>query len=383
MNRPSTARFYADLSTHRLSLSRLLDDRKLFEEVPADWHVVVTDIKNSTRAFQEGRHEEVNLIATGGIIAVLNLARKAGIEIPFFFGGDGATFIVPPVLQSSSLRALGVHRSNIRDAFDLELRVGSVAVADLAAATHRMQIARLVVTERYSIPILLGDGLSEAERIVKTNDPDIEIAPGDQAVLDLEGMECRWDRVRPEVSSHEVVCLVVTAEKEHAQAPVFKQVVDVIDEIYGSPELRNPISTRRLQLTGRKLALEMKARTGRSNIWYLVRNWVITQYGKLFYLDSEAGRDYVESLVTLTDTLVIDGRINTVIAGSTEQRSRLEKRLEALENEGLIQFGLFVSRESVMSCYVSDRKEKHIHFVDGSDGGYTMAAAMWKRKRQL
>ena len=52
-----------------------------------------------------------------------------------------------------------------------------------------------------------------------------------------------------------------------------------------------------------------------------------------------------------------------------------------MERDRLLTYGLFVSRESVMSCYVRDRRDEHIHFVDGADGGYTMAATMWKRKQ--
>ncbi|MFT5165733.1 MAG: hypothetical protein ACI8P3_000961, partial [Saprospiraceae bacterium] len=39
-----------------------------------------------------------------------------------------------------------------------------------------------------------------------------------------------------------------------------------------------------------------------------------------------------------------------------------------------------VSQESVMSCYVRNRDDQHIHFVDGSQGGYTQAAIMLKKK---
>ncbi|WP_338034474.1 DUF3095 family protein [Lacinutrix algicola] len=35
---------------------------------------------------------------------------------------------------------------------------------------------------------------------------------------------------------------------------------------------------------------------------------------------------------------------------------------------------------SIMSCYFEDREEKHIHFVDGTEGGYTSAAIMLKEK---
>ena len=36
-----------------------------------------------------------------------------------------------------------------------------------------------------------------------------------------------------------------------------------------------------------------------------------------------------------------------------------------------------------MSCYVRNMNENHIHFVDGSEGGYTKAAGMLKRKFAL
>ncbi|MFT5385627.1 MAG: hypothetical protein ACI81W_003035, partial [Saprospiraceae bacterium] len=62
------------------------------------------------------------------------------------------------------------------------------------------------------------------------------------------------------------------------------------------------------------------------------------------------------------------------------QRVSLTNELEQLEKEGDLYFGLHVSQESVMSCYVRNRDDQHIHFVDGSQGGYTQAAIMLKKK---
>jgi hypothetical protein len=95
MTLPS-ANFYSDLPVHRVTLSELLGDEARFVQVPADWNVVITDIRNSTIAHGAGRHEAITLIATGSIIATLNLARKKNVAVPFFFGGDGATMLVPP-----------------------------------------------------------------------------------------------------------------------------------------------------------------------------------------------------------------------------------------------------------------------------------------------
>ncbi len=376
-----TTLFFSQLPVHHMPLSALLGREELFVEVPAGWHVVVTDIKNSTQAHREGRHEEVNLIATGSIIATLNLARRADRIVPFFFGGDGATLIVPEPLLQPVLGALRQHRELSRTNFDLELRVGSVSVGALLDAGHALRISRLFVTDYHAIPVLLGSGLAEAERRIKGASEEPAGGSPDDG-LDLSGMECRWDRIEPARADLEVVCLLVTAGAGHPQAPVFRRVIDLIDTTYGPPSARNPVSIDRLRLRGtfHKIGIEMRARLGRFSLLYLLRNWLLTRVGGMFYFTRAAGQRYKERLVEQTDTLVIDGRINTVIAGTARQRTQLEAGLSALELRGEIAYGLFVCRESVMSCYVTDRSDRHIHFVDGSDGGYTLAAKQLKGK---
>jgi hypothetical protein len=87
-------------------------------------------------------------------------------------------------------------------------------------------------------------------------------------------------------------------------------------------------------------------------------------------------------MIEMSDTLVIDGKINTVISGTEAQRRKLQAALSKLEERGEIFYGLYVSRESVMSCYVRDMDDGHIHFVDGGEGGYTKAAGLMKLKLQ-
>jgi len=87
-----TDQFYSDLPLNEVSLNELLANRQFFFPVPDDWHVIITDIKNSTQAVKDGLHQVVNLVATGSIIAALNIARKANSTIPFFFRGRRCHF---------------------------------------------------------------------------------------------------------------------------------------------------------------------------------------------------------------------------------------------------------------------------------------------------
>ena len=56
------------------------------------------------------------------------------------------------------------------------------------------------------------------------------------------------------------------------------------------------------------------------------------------------------------------------------------KYLDQLERDQKIIYGIHVTHASVMSCYVLDRKTKHSHFIDGTEGGYTSASKMFKTK---
>ncbi len=373
--------FYSRLPVNEIPLSDLLTEEHLFYKVPANWYVVITDIKNSTGAVLEGLHEAINLVATGSIVALLNIAFKSNLTVPFFFGGDGASFIIPPALLDTTMQALLQHRENTKNNFNLELRVGYVPVAEIYEQEHAINITKLRTSELFAIPVLLGNGLTYAEKKVKGPDYKFAALPATNAELDLSGMQCRWDRIKPPENYFEVVSLLVIALEGVKQSLAFKKVIDSVDAIYGPPHTRKPISVGKLRLktTLTKLRLEMRARVGGFRLFYLLNIWVRTFIG-YFYFKTKKGKVYLHNLVDMSDTLVIDGRINTVISGTAQQRELLEIALSKMERDGEILYGLYVSKESVMSCYVRNLNAGHVHFVDGAEGGYTKAAGVIKQK---
>ena len=373
--------FYSRLPVNEIPLSDLLTEEHLFYIVPDSWCVVITDIKKSTRAIEEGLHETVNLLATGSIVAVLNIAYKVNLTVPFFFGGDGATFITPPSILTATLQALAVHQENTQKNYGLALRVGSVQVTEIYKENHALKITKLRTSQLFSIPVVLGDGLIYAERLIKSDNYFLDLLRDSSHVLDLTGMECRWDKIKPPQNYDEVVSLIVTTRESEKQASSFKKVIDKLDEIYGTPDRRKPISVPMLKLkaTLEKIGKEMRVKFGGYRPVYLFHKWIATLLGRA-YFRTKPGKRYLVQLVELSDTLVIDGRINTVISGTAQQREQLVAALNELEVQGFINYGLFVSKESIMSCYVRNMNEKHIHFVDGSEGGYTKASVMLKRK---
>jgi hypothetical protein len=162
---------------------------------------------------------------------------------------------------------------------------------------------------------------------------------------------------------------------------VFSKVVALLDDIYGEPRKRQPISVAKLKLntTFNRLNREMRSRMGEIRFFELIRTWLINFYGFIYFLTAH-GKDYLNRLVEMSDTLVIDGKINTVISGNDTQRLKLLRALDILEKEGEIIYGVHISNDAIMSCYVRDLVDGHVHFVDGSEGGYTKAAMMVKAK---
>ncbi|RYG06088.1 MAG: DUF3095 domain-containing protein, partial [Chitinophagaceae bacterium] len=368
----SNPNFYGKLPVDQIRLSKLLLKNSAFSAIPADWHIIITDIKGSTIAVESGLNETVNFIATGSIVAVLNLAFKAKIAVPFFFGGDGATFIVPPILIDLALRKLAVFRKNTLENFNIDLRVGTVPVANVYEDGHTISICKFAVNAYLAIPVVLGNGLMYAENLIKAE--DYALLRDEEAVedLDLNGMQCRWDKIAPPERISEVITLLVTAPKIENQAVAFSKVMACIDEIYGGIEKRQPISVDKLKFntTFSRMKREVKARIGKIKFFELIRDWFVNSFGIIYFLTTN-GKKYLQRLVETSDTLVMDGKINTVICGDEQQRIKLIKTLDQMENSGEIAYGFHISTDSVMSCYVRDLKDDHIHFVDGAGGGYT------------
>jgi hypothetical protein len=378
---PNSNHFYNNLADTDISLAQLMLQKELFKAVPSDWHVIITDIKGSTKAVANGLHETVNLVATGSIVAVLNLAYKANITVPFFFGGDGATFIVPDAIFQPAMQALLTYSENTLDNVGLALRTGAVSVADIYREGQHLLISKNKISTTLTIPVLLGTGLAYAETIIKEENYLFSCERDEDCVPDLNGMQCRWDKINPPEKNNEIVTLLIIAAEGVEQPEAFRKVFLVLDEIYGVPRHRQPISVSKLKLNTSfsRLGSEMKAKIGHISVFKFINTWVTNLYGFIYFRTGK-GLRYLKKLVEMSDTLVIDGRINTVISGTEHQRLQLSKELNLLEKNGFILYGMYVSASAVMSCYVRDLEDGHIHFVDGSEGGYTKAAGMLKTK---
>ena len=104
--------------------------------------------------------------------------------------------------------------------------------------------------------------------------------------LDLNGMQCRWDKIAPPENINEVITLLVMAPKIEHQAKAFSKVIAHIDGIYGDIKKRQSISVDKLKFnsTFDRMRIEMSARIGKIKFFELIRSWFVNSFGPIYFL---------------------------------------------------------------------------------------------------
>jgi hypothetical protein len=376
-----TTNFYDQLpSVDRLA--EIVND-SIYRDVPADWLIAITDVRGSTQAIEEGRYKEVNGIAAASITALLNAAPQ-GMELPFVFGGDGATVVFPAMMRAAAVNALIATQRLARDQFQLDLRIGIVPVAAVLAAGYGVRVARLRFSQNFSQAVFTGGGLSYADRLIK--DPAVQaqyliVDDGEPHEADFSGYECRWSEM-PSASSETLSLIVMATSRSLAQnKQIYRDVILTIESIYGDKDTRNPIDVQkmlpawRLRLFG----VETRIRQRTSSIWARLKLMVWTWGGYfLWRYRDNIWEPYKQVVVDSTDREKFDDVLRMIIAGTQLQRELLTKFLEKRRLAGDLVYGIHVSTHTLMTCLVFDRFGRQVHFVDGSGGGYALAARQMK-----
>ena len=362
-----------------------------FGELPADWHVAFCDVRNSTAAVAAGNYRNVNSIGAAAITAAINAAH--GVDIPFSFEGDGAVICVPPRLLKAIQAALAKTREVARDAFDLDLRIATVPVAEIPKG-FSVRVARYRVSENYVQAVFSGGGIAWIDAAVK--DPATAgryvIAPGSvEPQGSFDGFECRWQDIP---SRHgETVSLMVLAlhhEPERA-AGVYREVIGKVREVYGDEEACHPVSLPQLAMTlsSRLLADEAGIRTaGRSAVgrwlWMMHTRLMVIAGGLLmrFGIRTKATdwSRYRTDLARNTDVRKFSDVYRQILSGTTAQRMALEEWLQERFKRRELLYGLHVADRAHMTCLVFDYSGRHLHFIDGADGGLFLAAKAFKNR---
>ena len=380
----TTVNFYRDLPVLE-SFAQAIETSR-HAQVPGDWWIVVADVIGSTKAIEAGAYKKVNTVGVACIAAVVNVDRT--IEMPFVFGGDGATFTVPGSLLERVIPALREAQRLSRESFDLSLRVGLVQVSSLVGSGLGVRLAKIRLSPNVTQPTFSGDGWEEAERMVKDPVADgvLRVQEGEGPCEgSFEGFECRWQAV-PSFHDHKLALLVAAVSSDaDVNLASYRKVSSKIAQIYGDISSYHPLRAERMRLSfnPRQLSHEWRVRSSRLGLWervkYFARMVLLNLAGAYLFarkMDTKAVRwsHYTDEMVENTDFRKFDGMLRMVMDGTEAQYRDLRAYLEEQRREGRLVYGTHRSREALLTCIVFSYNGNHVHFVDGSDGGYAIAA---------
>jgi len=89
---------------------------------------------------------------------------------------------------------------------------------------------------------------------------------------------------------------------------------------------------------------------------------------------------YKQHVISNSDYRKFDELLRMVISGTLEQRQQLRGFLERFRQDRKIVFGIHPAPNALMTCLISNYDTDHVHFLDGSDGGYALAAKEMKEQ---
>ena len=363
-----------------------------YRPVPDDWALGFADVVGSTRAIAEGRYKAVNFVGAGVIAAVSNALNRR--PFPFIFGGDGASFAASGADAAAARDALARLVPFAKAEFDLDLRVATVPVAEVRAAGRDVRVARFAASEPCVYAMFSGGGLTWFESRAKRGQYALKPAPPD-ARPDLSGLSCRWG-VAPAKHGLVVSLIVaprsVTMSETSGEDPRYPALVEAIVRLAAEAgEAGRPVTLDQLCVgdPGVSIALEASAIRASGVPAFSARLQAAAAYalGYAFHrLKLRAGgfdaQRYAADVAANADFRKFDDSLRMTIDCSPSLADKLEARLASADD--FADWGLYRQKSAQITCFVPSIADRgHVHFVDGAEGGYTMAASAMKARRFL
>ena len=363
-----TTNFYKDLK-HIDDFSKIMENSN-YSKIPKEWFILVTDIKNSTKAIEDGKYKEVNFIAALTIIGIQNINRE--LDFPYIFGGDGASLIIPPILLEASKKVLIEASKKAKESFNLELRVGVISLREIEKRGSFIEIVR-------------GNGLELAEELLKKEYETFKINKDftNDFIPNFDGLECRWENIK--TPKEETISILVRSLNNNSNM-IYQYCFEKIEEIVGSTYDRNPLkSANQLNLSFNPVVLNSEASIFAKNKIFrflIILKLLFQNFLGSILMKYSVGSwsDYKNRIIRTTDTEKFDDMLRMVITTTKKQSLELENYLEKEYQNKTLVYGIHKSDSALMTCLIFERHGKHIHFVDSSNGGYALASKELKNR---
>ena len=356
-----------------------------YAALPGDWCLGVADVVDSTGAIQSGHYKAVNMAGAGVISAVAN--ALGGDLTMFAFGGDGARFAIPAEQKGPAKDALARVAMWAKRDLGLDLRVGILSVAEVRSAGFDVRVAFWKASDNAHYAMFTGGGLEWVEERLKRAEIGIEPSKAHEEP-DLSGLSCQWGPILPK---HGNVVSLIVKQAQGASAAQFSKVARDVVKLLEETGSQNPVKEIGPEVGWPAHSLSLQSRVAYKGAGRVTR-WQRTLFGTtlawlVFKLKLRVGGfdpdRYRREIYENTDFRKFDDGLFMTVDCSDAVISELSEKLEEAGKEGLIQYGLHVQGEALMTCVApSIVSSDHMHFIDGAGGGYALAAQQLKERER-
>lgn len=351
-----------------------------FAAPPADCLAVVTDVIGSTAAVASGRYKDVNLVGAAVIPAII---EGIGLEVPYIFTGDGALLLIPATAKASVETILSgvVHMAEHN--FKLGLRAAIVSLEEMHKQGYTLEIGRLVLIGNKCLAQFRGSMVVALDKHLKS--PEAQLIKADAKAaeqLQLNSLSCRWNE-HPSRNGEILTIVLLPRTGDTLPASEFLALLNEITD--NQLTTLNPVSgslanyqniveaiTSECRLHARLLSKSFLRRLVSIAISVPLFKWGLSKR-------YDWAQAYLKNLHQHSDFHKLDDALRLVIDCTRTQADRVVEHLEHSRKAQRIFYGVHRGKGSQITCYVESLSdEAHVHFVDGTDGGYVAAASQMK-----
>lgn len=352
-----------------------LTDNQHYVQAPSDWWVVITDVIGSTKAIENGLYKDVNTVGAATLVALKEAIPN--LIFPFVFGGDGATAIIPDEYSLPVRKSLSALRKSAKTGFALDLRVGIIQIKELEDMGYPLYIAKYLLKDQLPLALFRGGALVQAENKIKGSLADYEVAEYDMPELNLQLLSCRWEPIKSARGSIITLLFWDPKERQEIYTEFLKELSQILED--------NPVNpTASSQLTIQPIknlwALDKKFQYKKLHLWKrFVESLVVPLLFHTWLSKIPIISNYLREIPSHSDFRKFDDMVRMVLDCNLEQCDKIDHLCLTLKQKYQCHYGTFRSRNALMTCcFEGFETQKHIHFIDGDEGGYAMAAKQLK-----
>ena len=286
---------------------------------------------------------------------------------------------MPPEKSDTARAALCGVQNVARNTLDLDLRCALVPVKAVRAAGRDIKLTFQDLGRGRRLAMIAGGGIEQAELLAKTKGGS-RFAVGETDIAgepDLTGLSCRWQPLK--TTNGVMLSLIVRAREDGATlGPAYRAVYERMRRTTAHDIC--PVAASALKMHWPPRGLWRERAFGNDTRKLLMQSffqYVSTAAGVT--IGGYDGRAYAASLPAHSDYRKFADSLRMVVDCTSSEADAIESILGESQRQGLIDFGVHRAQEALLTCFVQTTNDAgHVHFVDGSNGGYAMAAQMLK-----